>query len=96
MSVAGVIVNGPSIAGSEKILTDTSLELIALLHRHFNARRLELLAARKHRMARIAAGDDLKFLDETKSIREDSSWKVAPAPAALQDRRVEITITDCP
>ena len=91
MSVAGVVVSGPNIAGSEKILTDTSLELIALLHRNFNSRRLELLAARSQRMARIAAGDDLKFLDETKSIREDSSWKVAPAPAALQDRRVEIT-----
>ena len=91
MSVAGVIVSGPAVAGSEKILTDTSLELVALLHRNFNARRLKLLAARTQRMARIAAGDDLKFLDETKSIREDSSWKVALAPAALQDRRVEIT-----
>lgn len=91
MSVAGVIVSGPDIAGSEKILTDTSLELIALLHRNFNARRLELLSARTQRMSRIASGEDLKFLDETKLIREDSSWKVAPAPAALQDRRVEIT-----
>ena len=91
MSVAGVIVSGPAVAGSEKILTDTSLELIVLLHRNFNARRLELLAARTQRMARIAAGDDLKFLDETRSVREDSSWKVALAPAALQDRRVEIT-----
>jgi malate synthase len=91
MSVAGVIVSGPDIAGSEKILTDTSLELVALLHRNLNARRLELLAARTKRMARIAAGDDLKFLDETKLIREDSSWRVAPAPTALLDRRVEIT-----
>jgi malate synthase len=56
MSVAGVIVSGPDIAGSEKILTDTSLELVALLHRNLNARRLELLAARTKRMARIAAG----------------------------------------
>ena len=91
MSVAGVIVSGPAVAGSETILTDTSLELIALLHRNFNSRRLELLAARTQRMARIAAGDDLKFLEETKSVREDSSWKVAAAPKALQDRRVEIT-----
>lgn len=91
MSVAGVIVSGPAVAGSEKILTDTSLELIALLHRKFNSRRLELLAARTQRMARIAGGDDLKFLEETRTVREDSSWKVAPAPKALQDRRVEIT-----
>jgi len=33
MSVAGVTVSGPAVAGSETILTDTSLELIALLHR---------------------------------------------------------------
>lgn len=91
MSVAGVIVSGPAVAGSETILTEKSLELVALLHRNFNARRLELLAARTQRMERIAAGDDLKFLEETKSVREDSSWKVAPAPKALQDRRVEIT-----
>ena len=91
MSVAGVTVSGPAVAGSETILTEKSLELVALLHRNFNARRLELLAARTQRMERIAAGDDLKFLEETKSVREDSSCKVAPAPKALQDRRVEIT-----
>jgi malate synthase len=72
-------------------LTDTSLQLIALLHREFNARRLKLLNMRTQRVARIAAGEDLKFLDETKSVREDPSWKVAPAPVALLDRRVEIT-----
>lgn len=43
MSVAGVIVSGPAVAGSETILTEKSLELVALLHRNFNARRLELL-----------------------------------------------------
>ena len=91
MSVTGVNVSGPNVTGSEKILTDTSLELIAILHRNFNSRRLELLESRARRMERIAAGADLKFLDETKSIREDSSWKVAAAPKALQDRRVEIT-----
>lgn len=91
MSVSGVIVSGPEISGSEIVLTDTSLELIALLHRSFNARRLELLAARTERMARIASGENLKFLEETKTIREDNSWTVAPAPKALQDRRVEIT-----
>jgi malate synthase len=91
MSTTGVIVSGPSVSGSEQILTDTSLQLIALLHREFNARRLELLNMRTQRVARIAAGEDLKFLDETKSVREDPSWKVAPAPVALLDRRVEIT-----
>jgi malate synthase len=91
MAVKGVVISGPEISGSEVILNDKSLELIALLHRQLNSRRLELLAARTERMARIASGQDLKFLEETKSIREDSSWRVAPTPAPLMDRRVEIT-----
>ncbi|CAN0281799.1 unnamed protein product [Discosporangium mesarthrocarpum] len=31
------------------------------------------------------------FLPETAHIRNDPTWRVAPAPADLQDRRVEIT-----
>lgn len=91
MSVRGVEVSGESILNSDLVLNDRSLELIALLHRKFNSQRLDLLAARNERMKRIAAGEDLKFLDETKNIREDNSWKVAPAPPVLEDRRVEIT-----
>lgn len=91
MGASGVIVTGASIVGAEKILSDTSLELIGLLHRKLNPRRLELLEKRTDRIARIAGGEDLKFLDETRSIRDDNSWRVAPAPSPLQDRRVEIT-----
>jgi malate synthase len=91
MNSIGVQVSGPVIPGSEKILTPQALDLIALLHRTLNARRLELLKVRTARMAHIAAGEDLKFLDETRSVREDPSWRVAPTPAPLMDRRVEIT-----
>ena len=38
----------------------------------------------------MAAGESLDFLPETASVR-DSEWSVAPAPADLDDRRVEIT-----
>ena len=38
----------------------------------------------------IAAGRPLDFLPETRGIRE-GDWRVAPAPADLVDRRVEIT-----
>lgn len=41
--------------------------------------------------ARIANGHDPKFLEETRHIREDASWQVAPIAPGLQDRRVEIT-----
>jgi len=40
--------------------------------------------------ARFDAGHRPRFLPETSSIRE-SSWSVAPLPADLRDRRVEIT-----
>ncbi|MFN8310647.1 MAG: malate synthase A [Chitinophagales bacterium] len=60
------------------------------LHRKFNGRRLELLAARAERQLRIDAGALPDFLPETKAIRE-GDWQAAPIPADLQDRRVEIT-----
>lgn len=91
MTDNGIKITGPHIEGSEVILTPQALDLISHLHRNLNARRLELLQKRKEKTALVAAGEDLKFLDQTKAIREDNSWKVAPAPAALQDRRVEIT-----
>jgi malate synthase len=60
------------------------------LHRRFDTKRQALLQARVVRSARFDAGELPDFLAETKAIRE-SEWRVAPIPAALQDRRVEIT-----
>ena len=72
------------------VLTPQALEFVAGLHRTFAARRLELLAAREARQARLEAGEQLEFLPQTASVRT-GDWKVAPLPANLQDRRVEIT-----
>ena len=74
-----------------EILTPEALALVAKLHRAFEPRRVELLAKRHERAARLDAGEDPDFLPETQHIRDDPSWKVAPAPADLQDRRAEIT-----
>jgi malate synthase len=74
-----------------EILTPDALALVATLHREFESRRRELLEARVARAARLDAGELPDFLPETKAIRDDPSWKVAPAPADLQDRRAEIT-----
>jgi malate synthase len=74
-----------------EILTPDALALVATLHRAFESRRRELLEARVERAKRLDAGELPDFLPETKKIREDPSWKVAPAPADLQDRRAEIT-----
>jgi malate synthase len=74
-----------------EILTDEALALVAKLHRAFEPRRRELLGARVARAGALDQGVEPDFLPETAHIREDKSWKVAPAPADLQDRRVEIT-----
>jgi malate synthase len=74
-----------------EILTPEALALVASLHREFEPRRRELLAAREERARRLDAGEMPDFLPETKHIRDDPSWKVAPAPPDLQDRRAEIT-----
>ena len=75
----------------ESILTPGAIEFLAGLARKFTARRDELLQARVERQAAIDAGQMPDFLPETAAIREDPAWQVAPIPADLQDRRVEIT-----
>jgi malate synthase len=72
------------------VLTDDALAFLGTLHERFEPRRRELLAARAERRKRIAAGETLDFLPDTRQIRE-GDWQVAAAPADLQDRRVEIT-----
>ena len=73
-----------------EILTPEAVAFAVELHRAFNGRRKELLGKRKERQARLDAGEMPDFLPETKSVREDD-WTVAPLPADLLDRRVEIT-----
>lgn len=86
-----VDVTGPMNDRYDEILSERALELIGLLHRELNPRRLELLERRKARVAEIAAGGSLGFLEETRAVREDLSWRVADPAPGLVDRRVEIT-----
>ncbi|MFE7379494.1 malate synthase A [Streptomyces zhihengii] len=85
------IVEAEPLPRQEEVLTDAALAFVAELHRRFTPRRDELLARRAERRAEIARTSTLDFLPETAAVRADDSWKVAPAPAALDDRRVEIT-----
>ncbi|MFC8127854.1 malate synthase A [Streptomyces sp. NPDC057302] len=85
------IVDAEPLPRQEEVLTDAALAFVAELHRLFTPRRDELLTRRSERRAEIASTSTLDFLPETAAIRADDSWKVAPAPAALNDRRVEIT-----
>jgi malate synthase len=87
---AGVELRARVESRDEAILSAEALAFVAELHRRFDGTRRELLAGRVERQARIDAGELPDFLPETREIRE-SDWRVAPAPADLEDRRVEIT-----
>jgi malate synthase len=87
---AGVAVHGPQGPRFDEILTPAALAFLAGLHRNFDGRRRELLDRRMARQKFFDAGQTPHFLDETKAIR-DGDWRVAPIPADLLDRRVEIT-----
>ncbi|MFF8101515.1 malate synthase A [Streptomyces sp. NPDC016640] len=85
------VVDAEPLPRQEEVLTEAALVFVAELHRRFTPRRDELLARRAERRAEIARTSTLGFLPETAAVRADDSWRVAPAPAALEDRRVEIT-----
>jgi malate synthase len=87
----GVELVGPPTAHAEDVLTPHALAFAAGLHRSFNIRRRRLLADRAERQARFDAGELPDFLPKTAHVRADPAWRVAPAPADLDDRRVEIT-----
>ncbi|AZQ74135.1 malate synthase A [Streptomyces luteoverticillatus] len=84
-------VEAPYVERQEEVLTEAALAFVAALHRRFTPRRDELLARRAERRAELARTGRPDFLPETAAVREDPDWRVAPAPAALEDRRVEIT-----
>jgi malate synthase len=86
----GVEITGAYKPEYAEILTPEALSFFAGLQRKHNARRKELLQKRVERQVRLDAGELPDFLPETKSIRE-GEWTVAPCPADIQDRRVEIT-----
>lgn len=73
-----------------QILTDDAIDFLILLHNRFEATRQELLVERNRRQSDYDSGTAPDYLPETASIRQ-GDWRVAPIPADLQDRRVEIT-----
>lgn len=87
---SGVAVTGALGPRFDEVLTLDALAFVAGLQRRFNETRKRLLALRAQRQKRFDAGETPDFLPETRHIRE-GDWKVAPIPADLLDRRVEIT-----
>jgi len=85
-----VELTGPRLPGQEDLLGPAALDFLCELHRRFEGERQARLAARRARQARFDAGELPDFRADTRALRE-GDWTVAPAPAALRDRRVEIT-----
>jgi malate synthase len=88
-----VAVAAPDLTGADTILTPDALEFVAALHRKFDGERRAVLARRADRRQELAThpvGAPLEFPADTSHVR-DGEWQVAPAPADLDDRRVEIT-----
>lgn len=88
-------ISGPWVERSDEVLTPLSMQLLASLHRRFNPRRLELLAARQVRQEQLDAGDLPDFVHAHPPLasadKSPGDWTVAPVPEDLRDRRVEIT-----
>lgn len=89
-SADNVKVLAPAGQRGAGVLTPDALDFVAGLQRRFADARERLLAARAVRQTRLSAGEEPGFLAETRDIRE-GDWRIAPTPADLQDRRVEIT-----
>lgn len=91
MPQSPLTLSAPEHPLTREILTPAALDFVAMLAAQFSGRRDALLAARRERQARFDGGENPDFLAETAHIREDPSWRVAPPPDDLADRRVEIT-----
>ena len=83
-------ITAPVSAAGEEILTGEALAFVAGLSRTFDVRRREFLQRRRERQAELDAGAMPDFLPETAEVRQ-GDWTIAPLPADLEDRRVEIT-----
>ena len=88
--VPGVTIKAPRVPRVGEILNADALAFLAALHRKFDRTRRALLEARAERQTRFDARELPDFPAESKELRE-REWTVAPIPADLQDRRVEIT-----
>ena len=87
---SGVEITTPPPPGAENILSADAIAFVADLQRRFGRERVALLQAREDRQKELDAGVLPDFPVATADVRA-AEWTVAPAPADLDDRRVEIT-----
>ena len=72
------------------VLTPEATDFLVNLQREFGPQREVLLARRAARSERLRDGELPGFLPDTEAVR-DGSWRIAPFPDEIADRRVEIT-----
>jgi malate synthase len=89
-SVSEIQITVPVSDSQAEILSPEALRFVTSLVEEFDGRRRELLARRQERQTAIDGGWLPDFLPETADVRT-REWTVAPIPADLMDRRVEIT-----
>ncbi len=89
-SPAGVVFSDPRDPELGAVLSHDALEFLVRLHRHFEPRRRLLLQQRAARARRLDAGERPDFPSATAELRA-AAWSIAPQPADLLRRRVEIT-----
>ena len=88
--MAQLQVDGYEVDGAETVLTPAAMDFLTELHVRFAQTRAELLGRRAEARAATSAARTIEVPPETADIRA-ADWSVAPAPAALLDRRVEMT-----
>ena len=86
----GVVVTGPAVPGSDRILTAEALAFVADLQRRFAPSASTCSSGGPSARPSWTRASGPTSSSRTAEVRE-SDWVVAPAPADLDDRRVEIT-----
>jgi malate synthase len=86
----GVELDGTFQTADQRVLDFRASAFLADLHRRFEPSRQALLAARRDRQAQLDGGETPDFPAQTRELRA-AAWQARPAPADLQNRKVEIT-----
>ena len=81
MTLPGVSIAPLPESTFQQILTPEALAFLVELERKFGPAALRCSRARRERQARLDAGEQPDFLQETAHVR-DGDWTVAPLPQA--------------
>ena len=79
----------PDSSNAHELFSSEFQAYLVTLHNDFNAERLKLLSQRKERQKRFDQGEVPTF--EAGHPAKSTSWKVAPIPSDMMERKVEIT-----